>query len=274
MTYTNALNPSQQESGFIPGDLDFLEEMDDWQIAEGERDPRGYTLIGLGQESIGSIENLLVSPTTQRAHFAVVDTGGWFSNKRFLIPMQSIHLRNGEAYCAFTKEQFENGPEWHEDEADYVRHFSYWSGLGSGQVAAGAATASAEEAVIPVIEEELHVGKRQIEHGVRITSRVTEKPVEESVQLREERVMVDRQPVDRALTEADRDALAEGVIDVTAREEVPVVSKEARVVEEVRVGKEVRERTETVRDTVRHTDVEIDEEVDSDIPATPVRPVR
>ncbi len=271
MTYANTLNRPQQDSGFIPGDLAFLEEMDDWQIAEGENDPRGYNLIGLGQESIGSIENLLASPTTQRAHFAVVNTGGWFSNRRFLVPMQSISIRDGEAYCAFTKAHFESGPEWHEDDADYDRHFIYWSGLGSSQPSAGAATASGEEAVIPVIEEELHVGKRQIEHGVRITSRVMEKPVEESVQLREERVTVDRQAVDRALTEADRDALVEGVIEVTAREEVPVVSKEARVVEEVRVGKEVRERTETVRDTVRHTDVEIDEEADSDIPDVPVR---
>ena len=45
--------------------------------------------------------------------------------------------------------------------------------------------------------------------------------------------------------------------------EEPVISKTARVVEEVVVGKEVRERTETVGDVVRRTDVEI-EELDSD----------
>ena len=38
-----------------------------------------------------------------------------------------------------------------------------------------------------------------------------------------------------------------------------MVSKEARVVEEVVVGKEVNERTETVRDTVRRTDVEVEQ---------------
>ncbi|RYY92282.1 MAG: DUF2382 domain-containing protein, partial [Chitinophagaceae bacterium] len=42
------------------------------------------------------------------------------------------------------------------------------------------------------------------------------------------------------------------------KSEVPVVNKEARVVEEVRVRKEVSERDETIRDTVRRTDIDID----------------
>ncbi len=44
---------------------------------------------------------------------------------------------------------------------------------------------------------------------------------------------------------------------------IPVVEEELRVVEEVVVGKEVAERTETVRDTVRRTDVSV-EEVEGD----------
>ncbi|RYY61313.1 MAG: DUF2382 domain-containing protein, partial [Chitinophagaceae bacterium] len=44
----------------------------------------------------------------------------------------------------------------------------------------------------------------------------------------------------------------------TEKSEVPVVNKEARVVEEVRVRKEVSERDETIRDTVRRTDIDID----------------
>jgi len=43
---------------------------------------------------------------------------------------------------------------------------------------------------------------------------------------------------------------------VTETAEEPVINKQARVVEEIRVGKDVTERTETVRDTVRHTEVE------------------
>ena len=89
-------------------------------------------------------------------------------------------------------------------------------------------------------------------------SRVTEKPVEEQVQLREEQVSVERRPVNRALSGADRDAFKEGTIEMTETAEEAVVSKQARVVEEVVVRKDVQERTETVRDTVRRTDVEVE----------------
>jgi uncharacterized protein (TIGR02271 family) len=111
------------------------------------------------------------------------------------------------------------------------------------------------EVKVPVVEEELQVGKRQVQRGgVRVYSRLTETPVEETVQLREEQVKVDRRPVDRPAARPIWPASAR------ATAEEPVVSKQARVVEEVVVGKQVSERTETVRDTVRRTEVEIEDE--------------
>lgn len=110
-----------------------------------------------------------------------------------------------------------------------------------------------------VVEEDLKVGKRQVESGgVRIRSYVTAKPVEEQIRLREEHVHVERRPVDRPATQADFSAFKEGVMEVTEHHEEAVVSKDARVVEEVVVGKDVTEHTETVRDTVRRTDVEVE----------------
>ena len=114
--------------------------------------------------------------------------------------------------------------------------------------------------VIPVVEENLEVGKRAVERGgARIRSRVIEKPVEANVRLREEHVVVNRRPVNRAVTDADVNNLQEGDIELTERAEVPVVSKQARVVEEIEVGKQVEERDETIRDTVRRTDVDVQE---------------
>jgi uncharacterized protein (TIGR02271 family) len=113
---------------------------------------------------------------------------------------------------------------------------------------------------IPVVQEEIQVGKRQVLRGaVRVYSRVIEEPVEESVPLREERARVERRPVNRSATDADLSAGREQVIEVQEFAEEPVVAKQARVVEEVRVGKEVSERTETVRDTVRHTEVNVEQ---------------
>jgi uncharacterized protein (TIGR02271 family) len=116
-----------------------------------------------------------------------------------------------------------------------------------------------DQRAIPVVQEELQVGKRSVPRGgVRIYSRVLEQPVEETVRLRQERVAVERQPVDRPVTEADLRAATDKVVEVKEYAEEPIVSKQARVVEEVRVGKEATERAETIRDTVRHTDVRVE----------------
>lgn len=116
------------------------------------------------------------------------------------------------------------------------------------------------ETVIPVIEEQLQVGKREVEHGgVRVRSRVIEKPVEEHLRLREERVVVNRRPVNRAVTDADTANFQEGDFTITERAEEAVVSKQARVVEEVEVGKRVEEHDQVIRDTVRRTDVDVEE---------------
>jgi uncharacterized protein (TIGR02271 family) len=112
----------------------------------------------------------------------------------------------------------------------------------------------------PVVEEQLRVGKREVQHGgVRVYSHVIEEPVEQQVQLREEHVQVERRPVDRPLTGSEPGLFQEGSFEVVERAEEVVVGKEARVVEEVIVGKEVSERTETVRDTIRHTDVQVEQ---------------
>lgn len=122
------------------------------------------------------------------------------------------------------------------------------------------AEAGREETTIPVIEEQLNVGKKEVERGrAKLRSRIVERPVEENLRLREEHVHVERRPVDRPATEADLASFKEGEIDVTERTEVPVVSKESRVVEEVRVGKDVKEREETVKGTVKKTEVDMEE---------------
>lgn len=116
------------------------------------------------------------------------------------------------------------------------------------------------EQTIPIVEEELRVGKRQVERGgVRVRSYVVEKPVETDITTREETVHVERRPVDRPVSGGDA-AFQERVVEVTATGEEPVIAKEQRVVEEVAIGKDVTERQERVSDTVRRTEVEVDDE--------------
>jgi stress response protein YsnF len=120
--------------------------------------------------------------------------------------------------------------------------------------------ADAGVAKIPVIEENVDVGKRQVERGgVQVRTRIVERPVERDVRLHEERVHVERHPVNRPVTADDIRAFREGIIEMRETVEEPVVQKEARVVEEVAINKEVGERTEKIRDTVHATEVNVEE---------------
>src|SRR5689334_5765096 len=106
------------------------------------------------------------------------------------------------------------------------------------QASAGAASRTETDTAkaIPVVKEEVQIGKRQVlRGGVRVYSRVVEEPLEESVRLREEKVRVERHPVNRSATEADLSGGREQVIEVQEFAEEPVIAKQARVVEEVRV---------------------------------------
>ena len=116
-----------------------------------------------------------------------------------------------------------------------------------------------ERQTLEVMQEELKVGKRNVERGVvRVHRRVTETPVEEQVTLNQERAVVERRPVNRPATAADLAAFKEGEMEIRESSEEAVVSKTARVVEEVSIGKEATQRTETVSDTVRRTDVDVE----------------
>jgi uncharacterized protein (TIGR02271 family) len=122
------------------------------------------------------------------------------------------------------------------------------------------AAGAAQETAIPVVQEELKIGKRELQRGgVRVHTRVKETPVHENLALREEHVKVERHPVDQPANEADLAAFKEGTIEVRETAEEPVVEKTARVVEEVVIAKEVTQETASIDDTVRRTDVEVEQ---------------
>ena len=76
--------------------------------------------------------------------------------------------------------------------------------------------------------------------------------------LRDEKVLVERRPVNRAAAVADFTP-GERSFKVRATGEEAVVGKNARVVEEVLVGKNSSEHTEVIRDTIRRTEVDVEE---------------
>ena len=98
---------------------------------------------------------------------------------------------------------------------------------------------------------------------MRVRSYVVETPVSEQVNLRQENVHVERRPVDRPVGGADN-LFRERTIEAEERAEEAVVSKEARVKEELIVKKDIEQRTETVSDKVRRTEVEVEDERGND----------
>ena len=135
--------------------------------------------------------------------------------------------------------------------------------------AAVTGTAAVGEQAIPIVQEQLRVGKRQVNRGgVRVRSYMLETPVHESVNLREEHVGIERRAVNQPVTPGAAAASLQGrTIEMRETAEEAVVAKDARVVEEVVVKKTVGERVETVNDTVRHTEVAVER-----LPGTPGTP--
>ena len=107
----------------------------------------------------------------------------------------------------------------------------------------------------------MRVGKRDV-NRVRVRSYMRETPVSGQIDLTNERVELERRPVDRPLA-AGNEALTERSIEADERAEEAVVSKEARVVEEIGLRRESNTRRETVSDTVRHTEVEVEDDRDA-----------
>jgi len=120
---------------------------------------------------------------------------------------------------------------------------SYYVAVGADQIREGETRGNAP-VVIPVIHEELEIGKRTVETGagVRIQKAAREEEQIVDLPLFHERVEVERVPVDRALDEPAPVRHVGETIVVPVMQEVLVVRKELRLVEELHIR---RIRTET-----------------------------
>jgi uncharacterized protein (TIGR02271 family) len=131
---------------------------------------------------------------------------------------------------------------------------------GAGLIAEHRALGDIKDEVLRLAEEQLEVGKKRVESGMtRVRRYVIERPVEAQVTLRNEHAEVIRKLVENpaVLSNIDWDWTDSTIEMVETREEA-VVSKTARVAEEILLRKGETERTETITDTVRKQQVEIE----------------
>jgi uncharacterized protein (TIGR02271 family) len=198
--------------------------------------------------------------------YIVVEKGFFFPTD-YYIPMSAVaSYDNDQVYLNLAKDAALNSG-WDAQPTD-LETATYDTAMATGTTGMredfGASTARVardEEIRIPVMEEELTATVREQEAGaVRIEKDVIAEERTLDVPVTEERVRVERRVVDRPVTAADADAFEETVIDVPLRRETVDVQKQARVAEEVVVGKEAVQHTERVADTVRKEEVFVDED--------------
>lgn len=118
-----------------------------------------------------------------------------------------------------------------------------------------------EDVIVPLIEEEVDFGKRQVERGTtRVFSHVVEKPFEQKIKLRDEHVSVERRKLNEPVSISDAEArMNDRSLEITAVSEYPITEKHLRVKEELVVGKQIEEHEERLTEKVRRTSVEVTE---------------
>lgn len=209
-----------------------LAALDDYELEHSSQDIRGRPLVSASGEKYGIIRDLLVDPDHSR--------------------VAAVRLDNGKV-CAVEP------LEIHENAVVYGAAAEEYATTGGTEV---------DEERIPVIEEQVVIGKRVADHGrqINVRSRVVTERVGEDVHLRKEHVTIERNPVNRELSSTEAESLLRdgATVTMTERDEEVVVGKKAVVTDEIVVRKEAEDRVEHVEETVRRTEVDIDGDGDRD----------
>lgn len=205
-----------------------LDSLGNYQLEDSDQDLRGKTLFTNDGKEVGRVDDMLVNKDRERVAALRLEDDR-------VIDIDCVDIRDGKPVLLVPQERIPRpGPDFDRNNIT-SKH-------------------------IPIIEERLEVGTRPVETGkVRIRTRVEEKPVSKTVELRDEKIDVDRHDVNERISDKQANAMfKDRDIELTERSEKVVAGKEARVKEELVVNKESGTRKETVKDTVRHTEVDVD----------------
>ena len=94
----------------------------DYRFPETADDIRGSALYGIEDKKLGKIDDVIFDHTSGTVAYLVVDTGGWLSTKKFVVPANGVHYSvkdNDDGFhINLTKEQIENLPPYDEKDVD------------------------------------------------------------------------------------------------------------------------------------------------------------
>jgi hypothetical protein len=84
-----------------------------------EDDVRGAAIYGRNDEKLGKIDDVIFDHSTGSIKYVVVDSGGWFSSKKFLVPPHRLHTsadHDGDFTVNLDKQQIESFPRYTESD--------------------------------------------------------------------------------------------------------------------------------------------------------------
>jgi len=90
----------------------------DYRFGSDVDDVRGATLYSTNDDKLGKIDDVIFDHANGTIQYAVVDTGGWLSSKKFLVPASSIrpYGKDGDDFAInMNKQQIETLPRYDED---------------------------------------------------------------------------------------------------------------------------------------------------------------
>lgn len=199
----------------------------------------GFDVYGSDDEKIGSVAEV-------RPNYFIVEKGFLFPTDIY-VPLSAVtSVQDDSVHLNVTKDQVENQGWDAQPEEDGHK--------------AGDVRTKSEGQPIERAEERLKVDKQRVQTGeVRVGKDVVEEEQSVDVPVKHEEVRVSTQAVDRP---AGGDVFQEQDISIPVSEERVDVTKEARVVEELDVDKQVVEDTKRVSGTVKREEFRVDEDVD------------
>jgi sporulation protein YlmC with PRC-barrel domain len=85
----------------------------DYRFAKDIDDIRGSSVYGLGDEKLGKIDDVIFDSDNGQIRYVVIDTGGWLSSRRFLVPPDELKPstnHENDFIVNMTKAQIEHFP--------------------------------------------------------------------------------------------------------------------------------------------------------------------
>ena len=82
------------------------------------KDVRGAQVYGVNNEELGTVDDVIFDHSDGEIEYVVVDAGGWFSSKKFLVPANRIEpygRHEDKFYAELDKERIQMLPEFNEE---------------------------------------------------------------------------------------------------------------------------------------------------------------